>query len=105
MEVRGAAEAKEWTDVHSSAVHVDAGGRLRRGPERRPGQPRRRHGAYTARGALEAGPIDEIQLHLVPVLFGNGRKLFDVLPSQTELEVLRVIDDREATHIRYRVLR
>jgi hypothetical protein len=39
------------------------------------------------------------------VLFGRGRRLFDELPSQIELEVVRVIDTPEATHIRYRVRR
>lgn len=63
------------------------------------------HGAYTAQGALGAGVLDEIQIHLIPVLFGGGRRLFDLLPSRIELEVARVIDTPEATHIRYRVPR
>ena len=63
------------------------------------------HGAYTAQRALEAGVLDELQIHQVPVLFGAGRRLFDVLPSRVELEIVRVIDTPEATHIRYRVRR
>ena len=39
------------------------------------------------------------------VLFGGGRRLFEVLPSRVELEIVRVIDTPEATHIRYRVRR
>jgi dihydrofolate reductase len=62
------------------------------------------HGAYTAQTALEAGVLDELQIHLVPVLFGRGRRLFEVLPARIELEVARVIDTPQATHIRYRVL-
>ena len=62
------------------------------------------HGAYTAQRALEAGVLDELQIHQIPVLFGAGRRLFDVLPSRLELAVTRVIDTPEATHIRYRVL-
>ena len=62
-------------------------------------------GGYTAQRALEAGVLDEIQVHLIPVLLGAGRRLFDVLPSEVELEVVRVIDTREATHVRYRVVR
>ena len=62
-------------------------------------------GAYTAQRALEAGVLDEVQIHLVPVLLGAGRRLFDVLPSHVELEIVRVIDAREATHLRYRVRR
>ena len=63
------------------------------------------HGGYTAQRALEAGVLDELQIHQVPVLFGRGRRLFDVLPSRVELEIVRVIDTPEATHIRYRVRR
>ncbi len=62
-------------------------------------------GAYTAARALEAGVLDELQIHQIPVLFGGGRRLFDVLPSRVELEIVRVIGTPEATHIRYRVRR
>jgi dihydrofolate reductase len=63
------------------------------------------HGAYTAQRALEAGVLDELQVHQIPVLFGRGLRLFDVLPSRVELEIIRVTDTPEATHIRYRVRR
>ena len=63
------------------------------------------HGAYTAQRALEAGVLDELQIHQIPVLFGGGRRLFEVLPSRVELEIVRVIDTPDATHIRYRVRR
>lgn len=63
------------------------------------------HGAYTAQSALGAGVLDELQVHQVPVLFGGGRRLFEVLPSRVELDIVRVIDTPEATHIRYRVRR
>jgi dihydrofolate reductase len=63
------------------------------------------HGAYTAQRAIEAGVLDEMQIHQIPVLFGGGRRLFEVLPSRVELEIVRVIDTPEATHIRYRVVR
>ncbi|MBE1490891.1 dihydrofolate reductase [Plantactinospora soyae] len=62
------------------------------------------HGAYTAQRAVEAGVLDEIQIHQIPVLLGAGRRLFDGLPARTELEIVRVIDTSEATHIRYRIL-
>ena len=64
-----------------------------------------RGGAYTAQQALEAGVLDEVQIHQIPVLLGRGRRLFDELPSQIELDIVRVIDTPEATHIRYRVRR
>ena len=63
------------------------------------------HGAYTAQRALEAGVLDELQIHQIPVLFGGGRRLFEMLPSRVELEIVRVIDTPEATHIRHRVRR
>jgi len=63
------------------------------------------HGADTAQTALEAGVLDELQIHQIPVLFGAGRRLFEMLPARVELEIVRVIDTPKATHIRYRVRR
>jgi dihydrofolate reductase len=63
------------------------------------------HGAYTAQRALEAGVLDELMIHQIPVLFGRGRRQFEVLPSRVELEIVRVIDTPEASHIHYRVRR
>ena len=62
-------------------------------------------GAYTAQRAVEAGVLDELVIHQIPVLFGGGRRLFEELPSRVEMEIVRVIDTPEATHIRYRVRR
>lgn len=62
-------------------------------------------GAYTGQRALEAGVLDEVQIHQVPVLLGSGHQLFDVLPSEIELDIVRVIDTPDATHVRYRVRR
>jgi hypothetical protein len=45
------------------------------------------------------------QIYQIPVLFGGGPRLFDVLPSHIELEIVRVIDTPDATHSRYRVRR
>ena len=61
------------------------------------------HGAYTAQKALEAAVLDELQIHQVPVLFGKGRRLFDMLPRRIELEIVQVFDTPDVTHIRYRV--
>lgn len=63
------------------------------------------HGANLTQQALEAGVLDELQIDQIPVLFGGGRRLFDVLPSRIELDIVRVIDTPEGTHIRYRVRR
>jgi dihydrofolate reductase len=61
------------------------------------------HGAYTAQRPLEAGVLDELEIHQIAVLFGRGRRLFEVLASRVELEVVRVIDTPEAAHIHYGV--
>jgi dihydrofolate reductase len=63
------------------------------------------HGAGVARLALAAGVLDEIELHVVPVLFGQGRRLFDGLAAeQIELERTRILEgDGGITHMHYRV--
>lgn len=62
------------------------------------------HGASTAQSCLRAGLLDEIQLHLIPVLLGQGRRLFDHLPpDHIELELLRELDAPGVVHLRYRV--
>jgi dihydrofolate reductase len=61
------------------------------------------HGAGAAQALLNAGELDEIELHLVPVLLGAGRPLFDSLDGRTELELVRQLEGRDATHLRYRV--
>jgi hypothetical protein len=49
--------------------------------------------------------LAELQIHHIPVLFGSGRRLCELLPSRIELEIVRVIDTPEATHLRYCVRR
>jgi dihydrofolate reductase len=65
------------------------------------------HGAGTAQLALAAGVLDEIELHVIPVLFGQGRRLFEGLaPEHIELERTRVLEgENGVTHMRYRVKR
>jgi len=64
------------------------------------------HGAATAQLALAAGLLDELEIHLVPVLLGQGRRLFDNLdPEQIELERTRVLEGNGVTHLHYRVRR
>lgn len=62
------------------------------------------HGAVTARLALAAGVLDELQIHLIPVLLGQGHLLFgDMPPDRIELELLRAQDGNGVLHLRYRV--
>jgi dihydrofolate reductase len=65
------------------------------------------HGAGVARLALAAGVLDELELHVVPVLFGQGRRLFEGLAAeQIELERTRVLEgENGVTHLHYRVRR
>jgi dihydrofolate reductase len=64
------------------------------------------HGARLAQLALRAGVLDEMEIHLLPVLLGAGRRLFDGLgPDHIELALTRVIDAPGVTHLRYRVQR
>jgi dihydrofolate reductase len=65
------------------------------------------HGAGTAQLALAAGVLDEIELHVIPVLFGQGRRLFDGLaPEQIELERTRILEgENGVTHMHYRIQR
>jgi dihydrofolate reductase len=67
-------------------------------------------GAGAGQALLRAGELDELELHVVPVLLGQGRRLFDHLPAEaTELELERVLDAGDTDpahrvlHLRYRV--
>jgi dihydrofolate reductase len=61
------------------------------------------HGADVAHSCLRAGVLDELEIHLIPVLLGAGRPLFRQLPEHVELELTRVVDAPGVTHLRYRV--
>ena len=65
------------------------------------------HGAVTAQLALAAGVLDALELHIVPVLLGRGRRLFDHLgPDHFELERTRTLEGEDGvTHVQYRVKR
>jgi dihydrofolate reductase len=64
------------------------------------------HGAGAARALLREGQLDELEIHLVPVLLGAGRRLFEATDArQIELQLVRRLEDRDVTHLRYRVLR
>jgi dihydrofolate reductase len=61
-------------------------------------------GAGTFTRAIEAGELDELALHVVPVMLGSGRPLFSELSDRVELERARVLEGEEGiTHLRYRI--
>ncbi|HVV14372.1 dihydrofolate reductase family protein [Amycolatopsis sp.] len=64
------------------------------------------HGAYTARECLRAGVLDLLDIHLVPVLLGGGRLLFENLGTEhVELDLVRTLEGTDALHLRYQVRR
>src|ERR1700744_3844144 len=65
------------------------------------------HGAATAQLALADGLLDEIEIHLIPVLLGQGRRLFDNLaPDHIELQRTRILEGEDGvTPMHYRVVR
>jgi dihydrofolate reductase len=63
------------------------------------------HGAGATQALLRAGEVDELDLHVVPVLLGRGRRLLDHLGAEhAELELVRSLPGPDVLHLRYRVL-
>ena len=61
-------------------------------------------GANTIQQYLKAGLLDEIQIHIAPMLLGEGVRLFEHLGGEhVELESTRVIESPGVTHLRFRV--
>jgi dihydrofolate reductase len=61
-------------------------------------------GAGTIRQYLAAGLVDQFELHVVPVLLGDGERLFDNV-GDLGLEQVRAIEAPGVTHVTYRVLK
>jgi dihydrofolate reductase len=63
-------------------------------------------GADTVQQVLKAGLLDELEIHLTPLLFGEGIRLFDKIgPQHVELENIRVVASPKVTHLRFRVVK
>jgi dihydrofolate reductase len=63
-------------------------------------------GAEVGRQYIAAGLVDEIGVHLVPVLFEAGTRMFEHLGGEhIQLETIEVIETRAATHLRYRIVK
>jgi dihydrofolate reductase len=64
------------------------------------------HGANTAQQLITLGLIDEILIHLAPVLFGSGTRLIeDLSGDHVQLETTEVIETKGAIHLRFRVIK
>lgn len=61
-------------------------------------------GADVARQAIRAELVDELYLHVVPLVLGKGERLWDGLDDM-RFEPYQVVESPAVTHIRYRVLR
>jgi dihydrofolate reductase len=63
-------------------------------------------GASIGQQYIAAGLIDEISIHLVPVLFGSGTRMFEHLSGEhVQLEPIEVIETSAATHLRFRIVK
>ena len=63
-------------------------------------------GANVAQQLITLGLVDEIFIHLVPVLFGSGTRLIEDLGGEhAQLETTEVIETKEAIHLRFRVIK
>jgi dihydrofolate reductase len=63
-------------------------------------------GANTVQQVIGAGLLDELEIHLAPVLFGEGIRLFERIgPEHIELENIRVVTSPQVTHLRFRVVK
>jgi dihydrofolate reductase len=63
-------------------------------------------GANTAQQYIKAGVFDELHIHIAPVLFGAGIKLFEHIGNEhIELESTRVLETPGAIHIRFRIVK
>jgi dihydrofolate reductase len=63
-------------------------------------------GASIVQQYLRAGLLDELQIHVAPVLLGGGTRLLDDLGADPpKLETTRVIESPNVTHLRYRVVK
>jgi dihydrofolate reductase len=62
-------------------------------------------GANIVRQYLKARLLDEMHIHLVPVLLGGGIRLFEDLPDPIELKRTSSIETPGATHFRFEVVK
>jgi len=61
-------------------------------------------GADTINQYLATGLVDEVELHVVPLVLGGGARLFDGVGPGLSLELLRTVEAPGVTHLKYRVV-
>lgn len=61
-------------------------------------------GADTIRQTIRAGLLDELEVHMTPLILGAGARLFEDL-GDARFELVRAVDAPGVTHMRYRVVR
>ncbi|MBC8171193.1 MAG: dihydrofolate reductase family protein [Anaerolineae bacterium] len=62
-------------------------------------------GVDAAQQAIEAELVDEIQISIMPILFGEGLRLFEHLGKEVKLEKIKVVDAAERTDLVFRVVK
>ena len=62
-------------------------------------------GADVINQYLAAGLVDEVELHVVPILLGGGERLFDGVGPDLKLEQLRAVEAPGVAHLKYRVVK
>ena len=63
-------------------------------------------GAQVAQQYLAAGLLDELELHVVPVVLGDGARLFDNLrDADVQIEQVRAVEAPGVTHLKYRSMK
>jgi dihydrofolate reductase len=62
------------------------------------------HGASSVQALMRVGLVDELVIHLVPILLGRGKRLFDELPAEaSRLRLIRSVEGGGVLHLRYEV--
>jgi dihydrofolate reductase len=62
-------------------------------------------GAKVINEYLAASLVDELELHVVPIILGGGARLFEGVGPDVKLELVRVVEAPGVTHLKYRIVR
>jgi dihydrofolate reductase len=61
-------------------------------------------GADVINQYLAAGLVDELELHVVPIILGGGARLFAGIGREVKLELIRALEAPGVTHLKYRII-